>query len=1241
MTQLPDILHPFQSQAEEYLAKGLVQDIEFADGTYQVHVIDANSEQSVWTFLQLDSRGGLKDCFCSCEEEDSDTPATHCVHLAAAYLRIYNNHPTPLHERFQLSLWNQLCRLYADRLGDDPTLLLKMSPGYYMHASAGGRVVFYVKGKTETADTRLQEIIEERQKETEETSLKFSNLPPDELTLWREGRPSAQLKYELSFWNDFAHWLMQLQDEEAAYKINFSYSQKRIPNEITITFPDVEMSFYISEANLPLIVEALTTVKSPLSVHHVSQDTIKRITYDEAAATLVIEPQETEKGKGNQKTKKIAPKVGQILDGWLYIPGDGFYAQERHRLLATPKIPEDKIAEALNAHLPVIQSRLEGTALYPEPIKLSYSVYFDSKWNLHIVAYAFAPGDLNRPHSRYFEDWIYLEDTGFYRIEENHFGQVDTIISTRAVEDFIRNERSWLNAQEGFYVHLESVEAQLCYHLSADNCLTFSRLAEVKNSEKANKEFGSWVYIAGKGFYSKVNAYSGIKVRSDLVINADQIPLFIRMNRQELQWIPHFFTERSPISKMGLNISLVDDRVTISPVCEFLPEYANKDVRFFDDVVYIGGEGFYELPTESQLPERFRHAIQLEPDMLPIFFSYELGIIEQYVLKIDPHLVRPIEINLRAEDISKAETQGWYALKLGYKTKHAFVPLNTISVAQSKKKRFLFTDAGLLDLDDRKFKWMRQLPKNRLDKRKNVLLLSTLELIRLHALEGLEASEEAYSSQNLLHELTEFRIPSEPDLTGLKSELRAYQKLGVHWLWFLYQHNLSGLLCDDMGLGKTHQSMALLAAIMNAKKGVEGNSPHFLIVCPTSVIFHWQEKLESFLPGIRVCVFYGANRSLEEFHQQYDVLLTSYGIWRIENELLSTVPFEVAIFDEIQIAKNHNSRVHYSLLTARAKMRLGLTGTPIENHLRELKALFDLVLPAYMPGDVDYRELFVRPIEKEGRQERRDLLKRFIKPFVLRRKKEDVLLDLPEKTEEIAHCVLLPDQQHLYTAAVNQSREYLLQRLQDSESSIPYVHVFALLSSLKQICNHPAAYLKTPEEYKKYSSGKWELFVELLDEARESGQKVVIFSQYLAMLDIFELYLNELGMGFSTIRGATINRGEQVRRFNNDPDCEVFLGSLQAAGLGVDLTAGSVVIHYDRWWNAARENQATDRVHRIGQVRGVQVFKMVTKGTFEERIDELISQKARLMEDVVGVDDHRFLKQFSREELIQLLTLNQ
>jgi SNF2 family DNA or RNA helicase len=214
----------------------------------------------------------------------------------------------------------------------------------------------------------------------------------------------------------------------------------------------------------------------------------------------------------------------------------------------------------------------------------------------------------------------------------------------------------------------------------------------------------------------------------------------------------------------------------------------------------------------------------------------------------------------------------------------------------------------------------------------------------------------------------------------------------------------------------------------------------------------------------------------------------------------------------------------------------------------------------------------------------------------------------------------------------------LLAQLYNKSGNVPYIHIFAVLSYLKQICNHPAQLEDRCIDYNKYQSGKWDLFCELLDESLNSGFKVVVFSQYLNMLALIESYLKDNQVEFATIKGSTRNRREMIERFNTDPDCKVFTGSLRASGFGIDLIGGSVVIHYDRWWNAAREDQATDRVHRIGQTRGVQVFKLVTEGTLEEKIDRLIKRKKQLMDDLVKEDDAKILKSFTRDELIDLLT---
>lgn len=1239
MVPLPDFLQPFRSEAEKYLAKGLVHDIEFSGPTYQVQVVDAASKQEVWSFLQLDNRGSIKDSFCSCEKGEE---LSYCVHVAAAFLRIYNGELIPLHQRFQNSLWNKLCELFAERIGDDPDLLEKKGRAHYARTSPGGKPLFFIKGKTAEAKSKLIDIIEHRRKETEETSLKFSNLTEEEINLWREGKPSAQLRYELSYWNDLAHWLMRLQEDGVKYEIQFGYSEKGLPNQITILFPDFEVGFYISEANLPSIIPTLATVRSPLKVYGASHENISRITYDKESGALLIE---TKKSKGKKTEKTTTPAVGRPINGWIFVPKDGFYARDQNKLLAQPQLTGDQVNQALTEHTMLIQRLLEGAVLHIESIVLSYFVRFDTEWNLHIIAYAFNPGDLSTGFSRIFGKWIYVDNDGFYPIHEAPFVEADTMIPNKDVSDFVTQERSWLNTQEGFATHLSHIESQLTYSLGTDNRLRFARLSAVLE-EGESKDFDAWVYIKGQGFYAKRSAVTSLPLQADIAISPEQIPLFIRNNRNEVALVPHFFSDKCPVVGGELHVTLTDDdHINITPVYNLLPEYVNRDVRFFDDFVYVPGEGFSELPVECRLPDKYHHSVVIESADIAAFLSDELKSLKHYIKDLDPRLRKPEKVQLTASSIAKVDEEGFggYALKLSYETEFGLIPIDEVWEAIKKKHRFLFSEGGRLDLEEKRFDWIKAVPRSHIDKRSNTVKLTTLELIRLHALDPIEVRKDvkgAEQSLALLKELTEFHVPEEPDLSGLRSDLRPYQHLGVHWLWFLYRHGLSGLLCDDMGLGKTHQAMALFCAAINyAKKNQKPDAKplHFLVVCPTSVIYHWQEKLQQFLPEMRICVFHGGSRSLEEFHQQYDILLTSYGIWRLEHALLSTIPFEVAILDEIQIAKNHRSRLHNSLRHINAKMRLGLTGTPIENRLREMKSLFDLVLPTYMPGEMEFRELFVKPIERDNDPERRALLTRFIKPFILRRKKNEVLLDLPDKTEEISHCDLSSEQQGLYNQVLQKSRERILEQLQDETTTVPYMHIFALLSSLKQICNHPAVYYKSAEDYKKHASGKWDLFVELLNEARDSEQKVVIFSQYLTMLDILEEYLNENEIGFATIRGATVNRGEEVYRFNHDPKCEVFLGSLQAAGLGVDLTAGSVVIHYDRWWNAAREDQATDRVHRIGQTRGVQVFKLVTKGTFEERIDAMIARKGKLMEEVVRTDDHRFIKAFDRKELLELL----
>ena len=1241
----PDYLKRYLPEAEKALSQGLVKDIEFSGSTYQVLVEDGHSHKDFWVFLQLNGKGHIKDAFCSCEEEMQEVPG--CSHLALAYLSLFKGQSRPLHERFSRSLWNHLCRLYEERLGGDPQNLIKIQPGKYFYNSNSGKLLLAIEAMNPAAADFLDSMIHKRERETEETSLKFSNLSPEEILLWREGKPKSQLRYDLSFWSDMAKWFMLKQERGLPYQVIFKYSKRNLPNWIQIDFEDVHAGFYLSEANLPLIIDSLKTVESPLAVYNISQRGIEQITYDKYEQVMRIVGAREERSP-EPKKEKVKPGESILINGWKFVQGDGFYAEESHELLKTPLLYGEDIAYALKEHSRLIASLIVDCNVYRDPFSLSYQLKFDQGWNLQISAYLFEPGDLLTHHSWLMGDWVYLEDDGFYPIEGNRFGFVETFVPISQVSHFVTQNRSWFNIQEGFHTHVRSIEYQLGYELGSNNRLTFTQsLAKAKEGIQ-QQDFGSWVYLEGYGFYSKSMGSFNYLLKPGISLSPAQVPLFIRMNRDELALIPKFFSESCPVAKAGLKIELTDKRkVKVTPEYELLPDYQGKTIQLFDDFIYLENEGFHELPVDLRLPEKYRYPIEIEGEELTFFLTYELDALRKYAASIDPLLLRPSQTRLVADLVESVpeKRRGWYRFRFYYQTEAGLIPVSSLRQAFGKKFSFAFFEAGLIDLRDKQYDWLRSLGKERFDKDSDTLMLTTLEFMRLNAydpIEMLRRDEEKIpaASSVLLDELTKLHTPEQPDIGGLLSHLRPYQEIGVQWLWFLYSQQLSGLLCDDMGLGKTHQAMALLAGITNFfRTFAEETQHHFLIVCPTSVIYHWQEKLQQFLPSLRVCTFYGTKRSLEEFHQQYDVLLTSYGILRNERELLSQVPFEAAIFDEIQVAKNQFSRVYAALIRMKARMKIGLTGTPIENRLRELKSLFDIVLPTYMPGEQDYRDFFIKPIEKEHNVQRKELLNRLIRPFILRRKKENVLKDLPEKIEEVSYCDLMPHQHQLYTEVLEKRRRHLLEELSDEKKTIPFLHIFALLSSLKQICDHPAVYLKKPEKYREYDSGKWELFLELMREARESQQKVVVFSQYLGMLDIIEAYLREEQIGFAALRGATQNRKEQLQRFNQDPACRVFVGSLHAAGLGIDLTAGSVVIHYDRWWNAARENQATDRVHRIGQTRGVQVFKLVTKGTFEEKIDAMIMRKGQLMEDIVGVDEQDTIKVFTRSELIELLQL--
>jgi superfamily II DNA or RNA helicase len=551
--------------------------------------------------------------------------------------------------------------------------------------------------------------------------------------------------------------------------------------------------------------------------------------------------------------------------------------------------------------------------------------------------------------------------------------------------------------------------------------------------------------------------------------------------------------------------------------------------------------------------------------------------------------------------------------------------LLAILQARAEGRRFLATRNGWIKVSE-EFDWLQGKMQN-----DGKLKLSTLEFIRFR--EQFAANSEIKGTGDVVGRIRNGLVSLEslelPSLQNTALTLRPYQEEGVKWLWWLYLNRLGGLLADEMGLGKTHQAMGLLSAIAQTE-----HDKLSLVVCPTSVIDHWLDKTQRFIPGTRTILYHGTSRrnyNLKE-GREHTVIVTSYGILLRDIEFLAELPWAVVILDEAHLVKNHSTRTYRAACKLTSQMRLCLTGTPLENDLMELKNLFDYILPTYLGSDAEFKRKYTSQPDSKGAFAELEL-HRIIHPFKLRRNKKDVLTDLPDKVEDVRYCHLKKEQHRLYREALALKGAPLLDMIQAQSGPIPYIHVFSVISLLKQICDDPA--LVDPR-YEEVGSGKLDLLDELLQEAFESDQKVVVFSQYAKMIDRLSKRLHKQGVKHVCLTGSTTNRGQVVRNFQEDDTIKVFLGSLLAGGTGIDLTAASVVIHYDRWWNAAKENQATDRIHRMGQSKNVQVYKLVCKGTLEERIHEIISQKKVLFDRFVEQDTEVF-SHLSREDLLKLL----
>ena len=468
---------------------------------------------------------------------------------------------------------------------------------------------------------------------------------------------------------------------------------------------------------------------------------------------------------------------------------------------------------------------------------------------------------------------------------------------------------------------------------------------------------------------------------------------------------------------------------------------------------------------------------------------------------------------------------------------------------------------------------------------------------------------------------------SPPDLGVLEAVMRGYQKQGVAWLNYLAKNSMGGILADEMGLGKTLQALAFLRVI-------GGKS---LVVCPSSLIFNWEREAARFVPQLRVLAMEGPDRAklFGAPLAEADLVITSYPLLRRDAERYRTVEFTTAILDEAQHIKNPESQNAQSANTIRARHRFALTGTPVENSVRDIWSLMHFLMPGYLGSRVDFRERFEKEIEAQpGGPAHRRLIKR-LRPYVLRRTKREVIAELPEKIEQVAFCELSGPQRAAYTELMAATRRQVSELAGSKDQGKARILMLTALLRLRQACCD-LRLLGLGEGTEPPPSAKVELLLELLSEAIDGGHRVLIFSQFVSMLTILREALAAAGTDFCYLDGQTKDRAAEVDRFQTG-EVPAFLISLKAGGTGLNLTAADTVVHFDPWWNPAVEAQATDRAHRIGQARVVTSYKLIARATVEEKILAL-QQRKRAVIDATLESEQPLMEGLGMDEIEELLS---
>lgn len=580
-----------------------------------------------------------------------------------------------------------------------------------------------------------------------------------------------------------------------------------------------------------------------------------------------------------------------------------------------------------------------------------------------------------------------------------------------------------------------------------------------------------------------------------------------------------------------------------------------------------------------------------------------------------------IELEVRSEI-------DWFDLKLAVRFGEQSLSLAALRDALQKGTRYVRLDDGSMGL----------LPTEWFEKYRHLFEFAEstdtgLRFSKYHLTLIDELYQEATQKQGderflrSWEKLKRFAAIQPQELPGnFRGELRPYQKASYDWLYFLQEFGFGGCLADDMGLGKTICTLALLA-----RENERGSPRPSLLVVPTSLVFNWLAEAGRFTPDLQILAQTGADRpKTAEGFRDYDLILTTYGTLRKDITWLKDYPFHYAILDESQQIKNPASQIAKAVKLLRATHRLALSGTPVENNTLELWSQFAFLNPGLLGNLTQFKERFARTIEREKDAEAAALLKRLIYPFILRRTKQQVAQELPPKVENVVYCEMEAPQRRLYQQWRDYYRAAVLGLIDEQGLNRSRMKILEGLTKLRQICCHPSLIEADCPD----SSGKLELFKEMLTSILAEGHKVLVFSQFVKMLEVVCRHLEAEKIIYEYLDGKTPPRQRKARveRFQTDGRVPVFLISLRAGGLGLNLTAADYVIQLDPWWNPAVEVQATDRTHRIGQTRHVFAYKLITKGTVEEKILELQERKRRLVQELITTESS-FFKNLTREDV--------